>query len=183
MTQPDDFTLETRGRSPRTRRRRLDQLSDVVRRAAVRSTPTPSPIKWRRCRDGHERERELPQNRTGRAPQPGRPPDSAGLGTRVYYAIQPGYDTHSVQIARHAELLAELAGASARVSRRSRRGQARRPRGCALLQRVRPPGRGKRLERHRPRHRRSRFPGWLARARRPCWTRRPAWSISTPKAT
>ena len=35
----------------------------------------------------------------------------AGLGSRVYYAIQPGYDTHSVQLARHAELLAELAGA------------------------------------------------------------------------
>jgi uncharacterized protein (DUF1501 family) len=35
----------------------------------------------------------------------------AGLGSRVYYAIQPGYDTHSVQGARHAELLAELAGA------------------------------------------------------------------------
>ncbi len=35
----------------------------------------------------------------------------AGLGSRVYYAIQPGYDTHSVQIARHADLLAELAGA------------------------------------------------------------------------
>ncbi len=35
----------------------------------------------------------------------------AGLGSRVYYAIQPGYDTHSVQIARHAELLAELARA------------------------------------------------------------------------
>ena len=35
----------------------------------------------------------------------------AGLGSRIYYAIQPGYDTHSVQVARHAELLAELAGA------------------------------------------------------------------------
>ncbi len=35
----------------------------------------------------------------------------AGLGSRVYYAIQSGYDTHSVQIARHADLLRELAGA------------------------------------------------------------------------
>ncbi len=35
----------------------------------------------------------------------------AGLNSRVYYAIQPGYDTHSVQAVRHGELLAELAGA------------------------------------------------------------------------
>jgi uncharacterized protein (DUF1501 family) len=35
----------------------------------------------------------------------------AGLGSRVYYAIQSGYDTHSVQGGRHAELLGELAGA------------------------------------------------------------------------
>ena len=35
----------------------------------------------------------------------------AGLGSRVYYAIQSGYDTHSVQARQHADLLAELAGA------------------------------------------------------------------------
>ncbi len=35
----------------------------------------------------------------------------AGLGSRVYYAIQSGYDTHSVQGRRHGELLGELAGA------------------------------------------------------------------------
>ena len=34
-----------------------------------------------------------------------------GLGSRVYYAIQSGYDTHSVQGGRHGELLGELAGA------------------------------------------------------------------------
>lgn len=33
----------------------------------------------------------------------------AGLGTRVYYAMQSGYDTHSAQVFPHAQLLRELA--------------------------------------------------------------------------
>ena len=32
----------------------------------------------------------------------------AGLGTRVYYTIQPGYDTHSVQLPNHSRRLREL---------------------------------------------------------------------------
>jgi uncharacterized protein (DUF1501 family) len=35
----------------------------------------------------------------------------AGLGTRAYYAVQPGYDTHSGQLGAHAGLLSELSGA------------------------------------------------------------------------
>lgn len=35
----------------------------------------------------------------------------ADLGTRVYYTMQPGYDTHSGQAAAHSELLGELSGA------------------------------------------------------------------------
>jgi uncharacterized protein (DUF1501 family) len=35
----------------------------------------------------------------------------AGFGTRVYYTIQPGYDTHSGQQNVHANLLASLGGA------------------------------------------------------------------------
>jgi uncharacterized protein (DUF1501 family) len=34
----------------------------------------------------------------------------ADLGTRVYYAIQPGYDTHSDQLRWHARLLSDLSG-------------------------------------------------------------------------
>jgi uncharacterized protein (DUF1501 family) len=34
-----------------------------------------------------------------------------GVGTRVFYAVQTGYDTHYLQLAAHADLLAELAGA------------------------------------------------------------------------
>jgi uncharacterized protein (DUF1501 family) len=34
----------------------------------------------------------------------------AGLGTRVYYLEQGGYDTHAEQLPRHAALLEELAG-------------------------------------------------------------------------
>ncbi len=35
----------------------------------------------------------------------------AGLPTRVYYAVQPGYDTHAVQLPTHAQLLRELSQA------------------------------------------------------------------------
>jgi uncharacterized protein (DUF1501 family) len=35
----------------------------------------------------------------------------ADIGTRVYYARQSGYDTHSAQLGTHAGLLSELAGA------------------------------------------------------------------------
>jgi uncharacterized protein (DUF1501 family) len=35
----------------------------------------------------------------------------AGMGTRIYYTVQPGYDTHSNQLYTHATLLNELSGA------------------------------------------------------------------------
>jgi uncharacterized protein (DUF1501 family) len=35
----------------------------------------------------------------------------AGFGARVYYALQPGYDTHATQLFPHQQLLFELAGA------------------------------------------------------------------------
>ena len=35
----------------------------------------------------------------------------SGLSTRVYYAIQSGYDTHAAQLNDHARLLGELSGA------------------------------------------------------------------------
>jgi uncharacterized protein (DUF1501 family) len=34
-----------------------------------------------------------------------------GIGPRVYYARQPGYDTHAAQLGPHANLLGELSGA------------------------------------------------------------------------
>jgi uncharacterized protein (DUF1501 family) len=34
-----------------------------------------------------------------------------GVGTRIYYARQPGYDTHAGQLGTHAVLLGELSGA------------------------------------------------------------------------
>ncbi|SRR5579863_3365424 len=35
----------------------------------------------------------------------------ADFGTRIYYAVQSGYDTHAVQLASHDDLMRELAGA------------------------------------------------------------------------
>jgi uncharacterized protein (DUF1501 family) len=37
----------------------------------------------------------------------------AGFGARVYYTLQPGYDTHAGQLGTHWRLLAELSGALA----------------------------------------------------------------------
>ena len=37
----------------------------------------------------------------------------AGLPTRVYYAVQSGYDTHSLQLPTHAQLLGQLSAALA----------------------------------------------------------------------
>jgi uncharacterized protein (DUF1501 family) len=37
----------------------------------------------------------------------------SGFGTRVFYALQSGYDTHSLQSIQHAALLSELASALA----------------------------------------------------------------------
>jgi uncharacterized protein (DUF1501 family) len=34
----------------------------------------------------------------------------ADLGTRIYYTLQPGYDTHSAQLRTHGILLDELSG-------------------------------------------------------------------------
>jgi len=36
-----------------------------------------------------------------------------GFGSRVYYAIQPGYDTHKGQLPRHGDLLSELSASVA----------------------------------------------------------------------
>jgi uncharacterized protein (DUF1501 family) len=35
----------------------------------------------------------------------------AGFGTRVFYTVQPGYDTHYSQLPQHANLLGDLGGA------------------------------------------------------------------------
>jgi uncharacterized protein (DUF1501 family) len=35
----------------------------------------------------------------------------AGFGTRIFYTVQPGYDTHYSQLPQHANLLGELGGA------------------------------------------------------------------------
>ena len=83
----------------------------------------------------------------------------AGLGTRVYYLEQGGYDTHGQQLPRHAALLEELCGVAQGVPRRPGGVAAGRPRAGAGLQRVRPPRCGERFEGDRPRHGRAGAPG------------------------
>ena len=98
----------------------------------------------------------------------------AGLGARVFYTIQSGYDTHAGQSNTHYQLLAELSGAvkaflddlaAARLADRVTR---------ALLQRVRPSSGREQLGGDRPRHGRA---GDARRAGRPS---RPARDCSQP---
>jgi uncharacterized protein (DUF1501 family) len=109
MTQPDDFTLAT-GADPRGDVNGLaTPLSSFVRRSALDAYAFADQMaaiaKGRRSGALYPRT-ELAE-RLSLVAQLIR----GGLGTRVYYAIQPGYDTHSVQRSRHAELLSHLAGA------------------------------------------------------------------------
>ena len=77
----------------------------------------------------------------------------AGFGTRIYYTRQDGYDTHANQLGSHAALLTELSDSLAAFHDDLAEGRPGRPRRRPRLQRVRPPGRRERLERHRPRRR------------------------------
>jgi uncharacterized protein (DUF1501 family) len=109
MTQPDDFTLAA-GADPRGDvNGSSTPLSSVVRRSALDAYAFADQMaamaKTRRSSTLYPRT-ELAE-RLSLVAQLIR----AALGTRVYYAIQPGYDTHSVQRGRHAELLSHLAGA------------------------------------------------------------------------
>jgi uncharacterized protein (DUF1501 family) len=109
MTQPDDFTLAD-GADPRGAAcGSSDSLTSFVRRSALDAyafaDQLAATVKGQRS--GVTYPKTALAEHLSLVAQLIR----AGLGTRVYYATQSGYDTHSVQPTRHAELLSELAGA------------------------------------------------------------------------
>ena len=90
---------------------------------------------------------------------------------------------HPRQPARHPRRAADRAvGFDRRVPRRPRRRRPGRPRGRADVQRIRPPGRGERLARHRPRRGRAGVPRRPGRQRR-AGRRPPEASTTSTTAT
>ena len=77
----------------------------------------------------------------------------AGLGARVFYTVQPGYDTHAGQLETHDRLLGSLSSGPQGLLRGPGRLEAGRPRTGPLLQRVRPAGCREQLGGNRPWHR------------------------------
>jgi uncharacterized protein (DUF1501 family) len=109
LTQPDDFTL-TDGADPRgSADSSTDPLTSFVRRSALDAYAFADQM----SAVAKRQRLAVPYPKTALAEHLSLVAQliRAGLGTRIYYAIQPGYDTHSVQPARHAALLSELAGA------------------------------------------------------------------------
>ena len=107
---------------------------------------------------------------------------AGGMPTRVYYVSHGGFDTHNQQVNSHDRLLGQLDSALEILLRRSQGTGERQARRAHDLLRVRPPRRGKRQRRHRPRQ------GLLPLRRRTRHQRRPPRHApqphrSHPKAT
>jgi uncharacterized protein (DUF1501 family) len=111
LTRPEDFVLAAEAKAGRAGAdaEGKDDLLAFVRRSAL---------------DGYasaDRMAEVVRAADGRGRYPASEPGQqlglmarlikGGIGTRVYYARQGGYDTHATQLGPHAVLLRELSGA------------------------------------------------------------------------
>jgi uncharacterized protein (DUF1501 family) len=110
MTQPGDFTL-ARGADPRGAGAAgsTSSLTSFIERSALDAYAFADQMAA--LAQGHSASVIYPRTALAERLRLVAGLIRAGLGTRVYYAIQPGYDTHSVQNARHADLLSDLAAA------------------------------------------------------------------------
>ena len=99
---------EARGRRHDGQPRIVGQCG-VVRSVARRSTPTQRPIAWQPW--AATTPTLVILHRAGPTARPDRPAAQRGLGARVFYTLQTGYDTHRAQPGTHFQLLNELSGA------------------------------------------------------------------------
>ena len=88
-----------------------------------------------------------------------------GFGTRVFYVMRDGFDTHSDQAEPHGNLLAEVADGITTFFETLAADRPRQARAADDLLGVRPARAGERQQGHRPR-RRLRACSWLGRASR-----------------
>jgi uncharacterized protein (DUF1501 family) len=111
LTRPEDFVLvpEAKPGPGGLGAKPKDDLLAFVRRSAVDGYATADRMaEVVRAADGKSR---YPASKLGEQLGLMARLIKAGIGTRVYYARQPGYDTHSTQLPPHAELLREMSGA------------------------------------------------------------------------
>ena len=109
--RPEDFKLnpEVRADPGATDEPRGDQLAAFVRRSMLDAYA--SADQMADFVRGHERTSRYPETALGRRLRMVAQLLKAGLGARVYYTVQAGYDTHAIQPAQHARLLEELSTA------------------------------------------------------------------------
>ncbi|MBI1917738.1 MAG: DUF1501 domain-containing protein, partial [Planctomycetes bacterium] len=106
----DDLVLDGEGDPKKTLPKpgNADHLKDFVRRALLDGYATADRLKQAsRVKDTAS----YPDSGLGQSLRLVSRLLKAGFGTRVFYAIQTGYDTHYAQLATHDRLLAELGGA------------------------------------------------------------------------
>jgi uncharacterized protein (DUF1501 family) len=111
LRRADDFLLASAGEAkqavgPET----TDDLLAFVRRQAIDAHATAAALAKLAKDDGGAR---YPQTGLAERLKLTARLLKAGIGARVFYAIQRGYDTHATQLFAHAALLGELAGAVA----------------------------------------------------------------------
>jgi uncharacterized protein (DUF1501 family) len=111
LTRPEDFVLAPEakvvpsgvGAEPK------DDLLAFVRRSALDGYATAD--RMAEVVRAADRDGRYPATELGRQMEMMARLIKGGVGTRVYYARQPGYDTHAAQLGPHANLLRELSGA------------------------------------------------------------------------
>jgi uncharacterized protein (DUF1501 family) len=111
LTRPEDFVLAPEAKAGRAGAgaRGKDDLLAFVRRSALDGYATADRMaQVVRAGDGRGR---YPASALGQQLGLMARLIKGGIGTRVYYARQPGYDTHATQLGSHAVLLRELSGA------------------------------------------------------------------------
>ena len=86
-----------------------DDLISFVRQNAATAATTAKRLNWAAQRQSHDT--SFPPTELARRLKLTSRLIQADMGTKVFYVMQPGYDTHSIQNATHPDLLEELGGA------------------------------------------------------------------------
>ena len=110
LTRPEDFVLtrEAKGIEAGRFDRTKDDVLTFVRRSTVDGYTTADRMADFRAADGRDR---YPASALGQHLGLMARLIKGDIGTRVYYARQPGYDTHATQLGAHALLLRTLSEA------------------------------------------------------------------------
>ncbi|HEX5273517.1 MAG TPA: DUF1501 domain-containing protein [Gemmataceae bacterium] len=111
LTRPEDFVLapEAKMVPAGVAAEPKDDLLAFVRRSAVDGYATADRMAG--VVRAADRDSRYPATELGKQMELMARLIKGGIGTRVYYARQPGYDTHAAQLGPHAALLRELSGA------------------------------------------------------------------------